>query len=98
MPCPGPTHPENLVHDDGPPAHILAVLQDALDDTAPKGVAAEGHDAGEEAVQKVQDAGRRDALDDLLDDMVAVLIAHTAHDLAIQLGHDLTLMLHGQHL
>ena len=85
------SHPENLVHDHPSPLLILAMFKDALDHTAAKRVTAKCYDTGEEAVQKMHNAGRRYALDDLLNDVVAVLVTHTAHDLPIKLAHDLAL-------
>ena len=62
---------------------ILAVFKDTLDHAASKRVAAEGYDTGEEAVQNMQNTRGGDALDDLLNDVIAILVAHTAHDLSI---------------
>ena len=69
-----------------------------MDDPAAKRVAAQGHDTSEEAVDEMCDAGGGDALDYLLNDVVAVLVPDAAHDLAVQLSHDLTLVLSGQDL
>jgi len=85
------SYPEDLVHDHPSPLLILAILKDALNHTAAKRVAAQCYDTCEEAVQKMHNARRRYALDDLLDDVVAVLVTHTAHDLPIKLAHNLAL-------
>jgi hypothetical protein len=55
---------------------IAAVLQHALDDAAAKGMGAQRNHTGQEVVNQGSDAVSGDTLNDLLDDVVAILWAY----------------------
>lgn len=66
------------------PVHFLAVLQHALNDTAPVWVCSQSVNLALEGIYNKLDILRRDSLDGLLDDMIAVLVPNTAKDVALQ--------------
>lgn len=66
------------------PVRFLAVLQHALNDTAPIWVCSQSVNLALEGIYDKLDVLRRDSLDGLLDDMIAVLVPNTANHLGLQ--------------